>query len=149
MFMREVLPGLIISLGTGLTLLATLLRTKTAKAIAESKMSDAAKAALSWASMLGYDLVLAGMAEATDWKKELADGQIKGDEVKAKLQKLKDDALRMLLNATVGRLLGSGAAKSVAEATALAGQLIEAQIPKVKADIAKSAAVAQAAAGPQ
>jgi len=140
LFMTRVLPDLIVVLGSGLALLAVWVRTKAGKAIASSKMSGAAKVALEWAASLAGEIVMAGVPVVSDWKQELADGKISQAEIDAKLGKLKAEALKRVQDATIGKLLGSGAAPTLSAALALTDTLVESAVAKV--ELAKPATVA-------
>jgi hypothetical protein len=130
MLMRDVVPELVVALGAALTLLVVWLRSKTARAISETKMAGAAKAALDWAATLAFEVVMSGMNSAKDWKKELADGKITREELDAKLAALKAAALKTVQDATIGRLVGSGAVGSHEAGSAVVNNLVESAVVK-------------------
>jgi len=134
MFAQQIVPQLIALVGAALALLVVAVRTKAGKAIAEKMGNDAVGSALQWASNLAFELVLAAVqTEVEQLKKDLADGKVTSEEYKAQLARVKAAVMAKLSEMTMGRLLSSGAAKSVAEVSVIAGDLVESAVVKAKA----------------
>jgi len=133
-FLNDILPQLIGVVAGLIPVLVLFLKSKMGKAIASKIESAGVKAACDWASDLAFNLVLsAAQTQAEMLKKSLADGKIDEKELAAHLEALKKSVLEKLQAATVGRLLGSGAFKSSAEALDHNSELIEAAVKKAKA----------------
>lgn len=133
LLMQKVLPPLIEIIGVALLLLFAFLKTKAGKALTEKVDNEAISSALRYTTNIAFEIVSAALQTGGDeLKKNLADGKITDEECKEGLAKIKEASLKKLQEATIGRLLSSGAAESIEKAKELTDDLLESAVKKTK-----------------
>jgi hypothetical protein len=132
-FLNEVLPQLIALAGTAITMLIIFLKSKVGKAIQEKAGSSALGGALNWGANLAFELVMAANQTQVDGiKKAMGDGKLTKEEYDAILRDTKSAVLAKLQEATLGKYISAGVAKTVEQALSLNSDLIESAIAKNK-----------------